>query len=414
MENINNLKSIVQNRFRLLAKYFLNRKDRFGVQVKGSALSAECESAEDLLNGHLSSSFPPVKIKVKSKQGDYEVEGNFRASSYAQDENGKTKWMCMDLDGGKEHKSPLADAEKTAVGILKKLKEAGVTAYLEKSRSGFGYHIWVFFRSPVPISKARALGLTYAPTDAPLMEVGKVANPVTNIGIEIFPKSFESKSDGYGNFVYFPWHYGAPKGANQFLELDGENLSQYEPDDFTTVDENIVDEKIKDFKFSSKSTRDKHYDRTVGNREFLKPDTKAVQEGCGFIKHCDKNRKTLSELEWFHLAGVFAALPNGRDLFHKFSKDYPGYSREETDSKFDRFSNATGPITCAAIEKIHESCASCPYFKKITTPIQIGEISSARELGKKMLEESKTDPGAPFLPLSIQAMHIQRFRHPVR
>ena len=45
-----------------------------------------------------------------------------------------------------------------ALAYLDACHAHGVPAVLERSRSGNGGHVWVFFEAPVPASQARALG----------------------------------------------------------------------------------------------------------------------------------------------------------------------------------------------------------------------------------------------------------------
>ena len=46
-----------------------------------------------------------------------------------------------------------------ALAFLNVCKEYGVPAYLERSRSGNGGHVWIFFSVPVPATSARQLGI---------------------------------------------------------------------------------------------------------------------------------------------------------------------------------------------------------------------------------------------------------------
>jgi hypothetical protein len=45
-----------------------------------------------------------------------------------------------------------------ALAYVAAAKESGIPAYLERSRSGKGGHVWIFFEVPVPASLARKLG----------------------------------------------------------------------------------------------------------------------------------------------------------------------------------------------------------------------------------------------------------------
>lgn len=50
---------------------------------------------------------------------------------------------------------PLADAQR----LIGYCKDWGIPAYLERSRSGAGFHVWIFFSAPVPAWKPRLVAL---------------------------------------------------------------------------------------------------------------------------------------------------------------------------------------------------------------------------------------------------------------
>lgn len=51
-----------------------------------------------------------------------------------------------------------------ALAFMDRCHDAGVPAVLERSRSGDGAHVWVFFTQPVPATAARAMGSRGPPT----------------------------------------------------------------------------------------------------------------------------------------------------------------------------------------------------------------------------------------------------------
>lgn len=89
-----------------------------------------------------------------------------------------------------------------------------VPAALERSRSGNGGHVWVFFSEPVPAALARRLG-THLLTEA--ME----RNP--DIGFESYDRFFPSQdtlpSGGFGNLIALPLERG-PRERGNSLFLD--------------------------------------------------------------------------------------------------------------------------------------------------------------------------------------------------
>ena len=86
----------------------------------------------------------------------------------------------------------------------------------------------------------------------------------------------------------------------------------------------------------------------------------AVIRGCQFIKYCRDNAAGLPEPLWHAMITNLAQLGEGREMIHKLSEPYPGYTSEETDQKIDNFLNSeAGPMTC---EKICERGFQCTKF----------------------------------------------------
>ena len=86
----------------------------------------------------------------------------------------------------------------------------------------------------------------------------------------------------------------------------------------------------------------------------------SVMRGCQFMQHSRDNAANLSEPLWHAMITNLAQFGEGREMIHKLSEPYPGYTSEETDQKINNFLNSgTGPMTC---EKICERGFKCPKF----------------------------------------------------
>jgi len=409
------LESLIQKRLEKLKRYFWNETTRFGIKSEQKGLSASCQDIDRVLLGHLLGPVSkPVNITVHKADGTtYLTTKPYRTGFYAPGSNGKTKWLALDFDGGKAHANPLRDADGTVRNVLKKLEEAGFKSYLEKSGGGEGWHIWIFFREPVPCAIARKLGLLFAPTDAPLVKDGKVAKPKSNQGIEVFPKQFAVEAGGLGNFVWLPWAYGVPKGASQFYRERNGQFEPFEPKEFIGNPTEAAEEYVRANWKEQLGTENKT--DLVSGKLFpanpynppLPPDTAPVLKGCEFLKHCNKEREHLSESEWYSMAGIMAFLPEGRARFHKYSRDYSGYSSTESNKKFDQAkAAASGPRTCNNIAENFDGCACCEYRDKVRTPVQIGINAAARRLANEILTKVDEDPGSPLEPQNITALSI--------
>ncbi|MBU6297370.1 MAG: DEAD/DEAH box helicase, partial [Alphaproteobacteria bacterium] len=112
-----------------------------------------------------------------------------------------------------------ADFDKTTwrddtAAFLEACKACGVPAALERSRSGQGGHVWIFFAAPVAASLARRLG-------AHLVTEAMERHP--DIGFSSYDRFFPSQdtmpAGGFGNLIALPLQHG-PRLAGNSLFLD--------------------------------------------------------------------------------------------------------------------------------------------------------------------------------------------------
>ena len=100
--------------------------------------------------------------------------------------------------------------------FLETCRALGVAAALERSRSGNGGHVWIFFTDPVPAAAARRLG-------AWLLTESMERNP--DIGFEsydrLFPNQDTLPAGGFGNLIALPLQH-LPRQAGNSVFLDDE------------------------------------------------------------------------------------------------------------------------------------------------------------------------------------------------
>ncbi len=132
----------------------------------------------------------------------------------------RTRWTCIDIDGKGGHKAHLEDAKAVALRIWDRAKMLGIPIHLELSNSGTGYHLWIFYETPVAAKLARDLGLALCPVDAKLAEPTRtgetLADAAKNRALEVFPKQADIGEDGMGNLVWAPWYHAAENLNCQF------------------------------------------------------------------------------------------------------------------------------------------------------------------------------------------------------
>jgi hypothetical protein len=86
-----------------------------------------------------------------------------------------------------------------ALAFVATCREAGFPAALERSRSGNGGHVWLFFSEPVPAVDARRLGT---------LLLTRTMNSRPEIGFKSYDRLFPSQdampSGGFGNLIAWP------------------------------------------------------------------------------------------------------------------------------------------------------------------------------------------------------------------
>ena len=98
---------------------------------------------------------------------------------------------------------------RDAVAYLETCREKDVPAVLERSRSGNGGHVWIFFSGPIPAGEARRLG-SYLLTET--ME------RCPDIGFNSYDRFFPSQDNmpvgGFGNLIALPLQHLPRENAN--------------------------------------------------------------------------------------------------------------------------------------------------------------------------------------------------------
>ncbi len=119
-----------------------------------------------------------------------------------------TCWfLAADFDKQSWHRDALA--------FLATCREAGVPATLERSRSGNGSHVWIFFSEPVPAAAARKLGAHL---------ITETMERCPDIGFESYDRFFPSQdtmpAGGFGNLIAMPLQSGPRQNGNSVFVDD--------------------------------------------------------------------------------------------------------------------------------------------------------------------------------------------------
>jgi hypothetical protein len=181
-----------ERKVQLLKQYFINRQDALVVQdVKGNYITLkEIDGIDDFLESHINGK--RIIIQKKAPKQIYSVSGHL-----LNDKN-EVKYLAFDIDSSVNHGNGVDDPQDVSDKILDACHYRDLKAYQFVSKSGTGFHLYVFFEELQPASKARALGL----------EILNAVYKGEKNNIEIFPKEITLQSGGFGSSLSFPWYYG--------------------------------------------------------------------------------------------------------------------------------------------------------------------------------------------------------------
>jgi hypothetical protein len=100
--------------------------------------------------------------------------------------------------------------------FVKACKEVSIPAYLERSRSGNGGHVWIFFDAPFPAFKSRKIVFSL------LTSSGAISAFDKNTSFDrLFPYQDYHSGKGLGNLIALPLHLRSlEKGNSCFIDID--------------------------------------------------------------------------------------------------------------------------------------------------------------------------------------------------
>ncbi len=138
---------------------------------------------------------------------DGHLRGHHTLGVYAMLADDNCWFLAADFDG---------DAWRRDTGaFLEACWSKRVSAALERSRSGHGAHVWIFFAEPIPAALARRLGTL-------LLTETMECRPDIGFGSydRFFPSQDTVPSGGFGNLIALPLQ-GGPRQEGNSLFLDG-------------------------------------------------------------------------------------------------------------------------------------------------------------------------------------------------
>lgn len=99
------------------------------------------------------------------------------------------------------------------------------------------------------------------------------------------------------------------------------------------------------------------------NKKVRNIDPTILFDKCNFLKKVRDESETLEEPAWFLFASWCSGFTNGREIFHKYSENYPEYDFEESEKKYENASKYH--FSCSwAKDVCKKECNNCQLTRK--------------------------------------------------
>jgi KaiC/GvpD/RAD55 family RecA-like ATPase len=291
------------------------------------------------------------------------IQGERIIGVYPLVEGTKTSWLAYDFDGGDD---PIADAFRQRDA----LRGAGFIAYVERSRSGNGAHVWVFFDQQLPAYKVRKVFFHLLLPEFKQKTEKQVYD-------RMFPNQ-DNAGTGYGNLIALPYHGEAFKIGNScfidqkrepvhysvFFEKAKKNSAQLVAAQYDKLPQ-------EDKKNLSSGVRNLPVMKLTGALK--------VCEFCNWAKQAKQRMPNQNqEPEFYALACQFAQLEGGKRLTEEYGHLHP-YSDDRINEKWNRAVEKNMPDTCASIRQKFGDCGKrCDVDFKIKHPYELARVSFSK------------------------------------
>jgi hypothetical protein len=345
-------------KLQVLKLLFVHREDVFAKHYKEKGIWFPMKERE-------SGKFIPLENYALT----HHLQGKHRMGVYSTQLDNSVKWIVADFDDN-------ANAYDHCIALRDKLEEYSIPSYVERSNSGKGYHLWVFFEAPVLAILARKMMLV-ALLEANIPITGKVEKGSTQSRSmdRLIPTQGRLPQGGLGNLICLPLQGEAVRNGNtMFLRNQSEPfVSQWaylyhiawygRVKEISEGFQTLINADI-DLTDSMPSEQEFYGDSSEDQLDNL--------QDCEAIIQSQINPNQFGNFTWVGILSNIAAFGSrGRELAHDVSRGYdmvmakndPNavYSEEETDRAFfhkvDFVQLGGHPMSC---KRIAEEGWECP------------------------------------------------------
>ncbi len=167
--------------------------------------------------------------------------GNHILGIYPLLEDNTCRFIAADFDNHNRDRDPLVDIK----AYCEACQVQDIPCYALRSKSGAGYHVYIFFSASVPAWKARGVAF------ALLQEAGVIGDDVKLSSFDrLFPNQDRLSGKGLGNLIALPFQGKAGKSGHTLL-LDPNNYTKPYGDQWEAlssierIGESVLNELIK-------------------------------------------------------------------------------------------------------------------------------------------------------------------------
>jgi cytochrome c556 len=265
---------------------------------------------------------------------------------YPLHEDSTVKFAALDFDGESPEEA-WSEAHRHYVQLR---EQAGLPCYIERSQSGNGFHIWMFFEEAIDAGIVRKAIKSF---------INK-----SDVYDRMFPnQSRVSEHKPLGNLIALPLF--APKvkeGNNTFVipaeDYEGNAKPKVVSDvkEFLSKIERIPKATVETLAANAPEAASDDYDVKIreGAASGDQPGVKKLLDarfGCNWVRWMIENPEEVDEPNWYALACNLALLRGGREAFHEISAHSTRYSPRDTDKKFDQAVEKNAPQSCEYIRE---------------------------------------------------------------